>query len=93
MSIRVLDPTVDTAPAKAGTTTTLTSPAGRTIGLLDNGKINVRPLLDHMETILRSQYGVHDVVRLRKPDFSRPVPATVLAVMRGCDAVISAVGD
>jgi len=54
MSIRVLDPTVDTAPEKAGATTTLTSLAGRTIGLLDNGKINVRPLLDHMERMLRS---------------------------------------
>ena len=93
MSIRVLDPTVDRAPAKAGATTTLTSLDGRTIGLLDNGKVNVRPLLDHMEMILRSQYGVHDVVRLRKPDFSRPVPAPVLAAMQGCDAVISAVGD
>ena len=93
MSIRVLDPTVETAPACAGATTRLTSLAGRTIGLLDNGKINVRPLLDYMEMLLRSQYGVQDVVRLRKPDFSRPVPAPVLAAMQGCDAVITAVGD
>ena len=93
MSVRVLDPTVDTSPAKAGATTKLTSLGGRTIGLLDNGKINVRPLLDHMERMLRSQYGVRDVVRLRKLDFSRPVPAPVLAAMQGCDAVISAVGD
>jgi hypothetical protein len=93
MSIRVLDPTVDTALAKSGATTMLTSLAGRTIALLDNGKINVRPLLDHIERILRSQYGVHDVVRLRKPDFSRPAPPQVLAALQGCDAVISAVGD
>jgi hypothetical protein len=93
MSIRVLDPTVETALAKAGATPRLMSLAGRTIGLLDNGKLNVRPLLDHMERLLRSQYGVHDVVRLRKPDFSRPAPAPVLAAMQGCDAVISAVGD
>jgi hypothetical protein len=93
MSIRVLDPTRDTAPAKVGATTRLTSLAGRTIGLLDNGKTNVRPLLDHMKRMLRSQYGVRDVVRLRKPDFSRPAPAPVLAAMQGCDAVISAVGD
>jgi hypothetical protein len=93
MGIRVLDPTVDTVPAKAGATTTLTSLAGRTIGLLDNGKINVRPLLDYMEALLRAQYGVHTVVRLRKPDFSRPAPAPVLAAMQGCDAVIAAVGD
>ena len=93
MSLRVLDPTVETAPAKAGATTRLTSLAGRTIGLLDNGKINVRALLDHMERVLRAQYGVHDVIRLRKPDFSRPAPAPVLDAMQGCDAVISAVGD
>jgi hypothetical protein len=55
MSIRVLDPTVETAPAKAGATTTLTSLAGRTIGLLDSGEINVRPFLGHMEVMLRSQ--------------------------------------
>jgi hypothetical protein len=59
---------------------------------LDNGKINVRPLLDHMERILRSQYGAHNVVRLRKPDFSRPAPAPVFAAMQGCDAVICGVG-
>jgi hypothetical protein len=93
MSIRVLDPTVETAPTQAGARTRLTSLAGRTIGLVDNGKINVRPLLDHMERILRSQYGVHNVVRLRKPDFSRPAPASVLAAMQGCDAVICGVGD
>ena len=93
MSIRVLDPTVETAPAQAGATARLTSLVGRTIALLDNGKINVRVLLDHMERILRAQYGVHDVIRLRKPDFSRPAPAPVLAAMQGCDAVISAVGD
>jgi hypothetical protein len=60
---------------------------------LDNGKINVRALLDHMERVLRAQYGVHAVIRLRKPDFSRPAPAPVLAAMQGCDAIISAVGD
>ena len=93
MRIRVLDPTEETAPAKVGATTRLTSLAGRTIALLDNGKVNVRPFLDHLERMLRAQYGVRDVVRLRKPDFSRPAPAPVLAAMQGCDAVISAVGD
>jgi hypothetical protein len=46
-----------------------------------------------MERVLRAQYSVHDVIRLRKPDFSRPAPAPVLTAMQGCDAVISAVGD
>jgi hypothetical protein len=46
-----------------------------------------------METILRTEHGVAEVMRFKKPDASRPVPSEVLAEMKGCDAVISAVGD
>jgi hypothetical protein len=93
MSIRVLDPTADAALVRPGTVARLTALAGRTVGLLDNSKINVRQLLDHMEELLRSQHGVRAVVRLKKPDASRPASPSVLAAMAGCDAVISAVGD
>jgi hypothetical protein len=93
MSLQVLDPTAEdvaTAPTDAAR---LTSLQGRTIGLLDNGKIRVRELLDHMEDILRAEHGVAHVIRLKKPDASRPAPADVIADMRAADAVISAVGD
>jgi hypothetical protein len=93
MSIRVLDPTVGAAPVITGAAPGLQSLAGRTVGLLDNGKLNVRQLLDHVEEILRARHGVTVVVRLKKPDASRPAPAAVLAEMTECDAVISAVGD
>ena len=93
MSIRVLDPTVDTVPAKTAATTALTSLSGRTIGLLDNGKIRVRELLDFVEEELRSRYGVARVLRYKKPDASRPAPPEVLAAMESCEAMISAVGD
>jgi hypothetical protein len=93
MSIRVLDPTAAEAAATTNATPGLRSLAGRTVGLLDNSKINVRQLLDHVEEILRSQHGVTTVIRLQKPDASRPAPPAVLASMTGCDAVISAVGD
>ncbi len=63
----------------------LPSPAGATIGLLDNGKIRVRELLDHVEEMLRSQYGVAHVLRLKKPDFTRPAPAEVIAALASCD--------
>jgi hypothetical protein len=36
---------------------------------------------------------VAEVLRLRKPDASRPAPPAVLADMQRCEAVISAVGD
>jgi hypothetical protein len=46
-----------------------------------------------MEAILRSEHGVAEVRRFKKPDASRPVPSEVLAEMQACDAIISAVGD
>ncbi len=97
MSIRVLDPTVGETVLATNSGPDLAfglpSLEGCTVGLLDNSKVNVRQVLDHVEEILRSQHGVKEVVRLKKPDPSRPAPPTVLAEMTGCDAIISAVGD
>ena len=93
MSIRVLDPTFGDAPMTTTRPERLTTLQGQTIGLLDNGKLRVYELLNAVEEILRSQYGVTNVVRLKKPDASRPAPPEVIADMKQCDAVISAVGD
>ena len=93
MSLQVLDPTAEDVVTTTTNTARLTSLQGRTVGLLDNGKIRVRELLDHMEDILRAEHGVAHVIRLKKPDASRPAPADVIADMRAADAVISAVGD
>jgi hypothetical protein len=93
MSLRVLDPTCEDMALTSARPGRLTSLAGGTIGLLDNGKIRVRELLDHVEAMLRSQYGVAHVLRLKKPDFTRPAPAEVVAALASCGAVICAVGD
>jgi len=93
MSIRVFDPTAEEAAATRISAARLPSLEGRTIGLLDNSKFHVRELLDHVEEILRTQYGVAEVLRWRKPDASRPAPPALLADMQRCEAVISAVGD
>ena len=79
MSLRVLDPTCEDTASRRHGPARLTTLAGRTVGLLDNGKFRVQELLNHVEEILRSQYGVAHVVRLKKPDFSRPAPAEVIA--------------
>lgn len=93
MSIRVLDPTFGEVTAASGNTAGLQSLAGRTVGLLDNSKLNVKEFLNYVEELLRSRHGVAHVVRLKKPDASRPAPPEVLSQMTECDAVISAVGD
>lgn len=93
MSIRVLDPTFEENATASATVTGLKSLAGRTVGLLDNSKIKVKEILDYAEELLRTQHGVKTIVRLKKPDASRPAPPDVVAAMTGCDAIISAVGD
>jgi hypothetical protein len=91
--MRVLDPTFEEATVTAARPLRLTSLTGRTIGLLDNGKIRVRELLDYVEEMLRAQYGVANVLRFKKPDASRPAPPEVFAALERCEAIISAVGD
>ncbi|HEX2173340.1 MAG TPA: hypothetical protein VHL09_12955 [Dehalococcoidia bacterium] len=93
MSIRVLDPRAGESARSTVVAPAVESIEGRTIGLLDNSKFNVRDLLDQIEIILKERYGVARVVRLRKPDPSRPVPPDVRARFQECDAVVSAVGD
>lgn len=93
MTLRVLHPGFEEADDRHAAVVPLVSLSGRTVGLLDNGKLNVGPLLDHVETVLRAGHGVTDVRRFAKPDASRPAPADVLREMQTCDAVISAVGD
>ncbi len=93
MTLRVLDPTFDGQQARQETVARLDSLSGRTVGLLDNGKLNVDTLLNHIEELLCSQHGVSQVVRLSKSDASRPALDDVIANMADCDAVISAVGD
>ena len=61
MSIRVLDPTAEDSGAQAHRQARLASLEGSRIGLLDNGKIRVFELLNHIEHILRTQHGVADV--------------------------------
>ena len=93
MTLRVLHPGFEEADDRPAAVAPLASLAGRTVGLLDNGKLNVGTLLDHVEDLLRTKHDVGTVRRFGKPDASRPAPADVLREMQTCDAVISAVGD
>ena len=93
MSIRVMDPTYEEGVDESGSTARLTTLEGRTIGLLDNRKYNVHELLNHMESIFISKHGVKRIIRLQKPDASRPAPPEIVEEMKQCDALISAVGD
>jgi len=93
MTICVLDPSFEESISTVVTPKRPKSLAGTSIGLLDNGKPKGREFFDHIEQILRSEYAVANVLRLEKPDSSRPAPSDVIAAVSRCDAVISGVGD
>ena len=80
MTLRVLDPTFDSIHTTEEVVPRLPSLSGRTVGLLDNSKLNVDTLLDHVEELLRSQHGVSTVIRLHKPDASVRLRMTSLKV-------------
>jgi hypothetical protein len=93
MSIIVLTPTPRLPERVASTAPRLTTLAGTTIALLDNAKKNVTPFLDHLEAMLRAEYGVAAVVRARKRNQNAPAPPELIAELAGSDAAVSAVGD
>jgi hypothetical protein len=93
MTIRVLDPTAEREITATKAAPALGNLEGKTVGILDNGKFNVHPFCDHVEDVLRKEYGVTDVVRQRKSNASAPASDEVMAHLARCDAVISAVGD
>jgi hypothetical protein len=93
MTLRVLDP----RQAPEGDAPRLAAPLpslqGAVVGLLDNTKIGTARFYDHVAEILRSRFGVREVIRRRKPDLSRPAPAEILGELSGADAIISGIGD
>ena len=93
MTLKVLDPRVDPEGEALRMAPPLATLDGTVIGLLDNAKIGTERFYDFLAEILKSQYGVREFIRRRKPDASRPVPKEMLAEMSGADAVVSAIGD
>ena len=93
MSLRVLDPRLEPEGLAIAMAPPLRALEGATVGLLDNAKIGTARFYDHVETLLRSRFGVREFIRRRKPDSSRPAPPELLAELSAADAVLSAIGD
>ena len=93
MTLRVLDPRQFAEGEPATVAPPLGSLEGAVVGLLDNAKIGTKGFYDRVEAILRSRYGVREVIRRRKPDSSRPAPAEILGELTAADAIVSGIGD
>jgi hypothetical protein len=66
---------------------------GASVALLDISKPKGAEFLDRVEELLRAEHGVAEVVRLRKPTFTRPAPPDVLSEAERCGAVLVALAD
>ena len=90
--LTVLDPTDETTPEHRERAARPESLAGLTVGLLDIAKPRGNVFLDRVERSLRSLGA--EVLRYRKPTFSKPAPADLRREIAGqCDAVIEALAD
>ena len=93
MTIRVLDPRLDAEGEATKMAPALSSLRGTVVGLLDNAKVGTARYFDYLEAILKTRFGVREVIRRRKSDASRPAPAEVMGELSAADAIVSAVGD
>ena len=91
--MEILDPTHETEPIGGEAPARLESMEGRTVGVVSNGKEGTKAFFAHMEDILRSEYGVADVVQRVKLNYSAPAEHELMQEAMGWDAVLSGVGD
>jgi hypothetical protein len=87
-------PMADDVGGKPGLAPRLATLDGARVVLLDNGKWNSNRLLDGVEALLREHRRPAEIIRLKKPAFTRPAPPELLAELaRRADAVITSIGD
>lgn len=89
----VLDPTHELASPDAKLAPRRDDFAGVTVGLLSNGKANVGPFFDHLEAILREEWGVGNVVRRTKRNYSAPAEPELMQEAASWQVLFAGVGD
>ena len=93
MTFRVLDPTPGTAPPVGQLAPRLDTLAGKTVGLISNGKEGTKGFFRHLERILKDDYGVANVVLRTKSNYSAPADKHIADEIKTWDAVVSGLGD
>lgn len=92
MSIEVLDPTYGGGAAEFALAPRLGSLAGKTFGVISNGKRGTRPYFDALERMLLAQ-GAARVVTHIKSNYSAPADAHIMAEVSQWDAAFVGIGD
>ena len=89
----ILDPTDEREPIGRRLAARSGALSG-TVGIVDISKPRGDVFCDELEALLRSGRPGLDVIRLRKPTFTRPAPTDLRdEVAERCEAVIQALAD
>ena len=67
--------------------------SGKKIGLLDISKQGGSFFLDRLEKLFRERYQVAEVIRTRKPTYTKNAPDPVIEQLRHADAVVEGLAD
>jgi len=93
MSFQVLDPTSETVPPLGRRAPRLVSLAGKTVGIISNGKEGTAGFFSHLDRMLREQFDVAHVVRCTKSNYSAPADPDIVDELRRWQAVVTGIGD
>ena len=90
----LVDPTTKPIAASFAGASRLADLTGKQVGLIDDSKPNGKELLEELADLLKTRYGVADIMYHRKPSASKPADPEVVARMgEECDYAIVAIGD
>lgn len=93
MNFRVLDPTSEAEAAEMALAPRIGDLVGRTVGVISNGKEGTRGFFRHLDEMLRSEFGVAEVVHRIKSNYSAPADAAIMAEAATWDAAVTGLGD
>lgn len=91
--MEILDPTHEADASGFALASRLSALQGATVGIISNGKKNTIPFFDAYENALKEEFGVAEVVRRTKSNYSAPADADIIAEAESWDAVIAGIGD
>ncbi len=91
--MQLLNPTHEANPAGFEPPPRLKTLSGATVGIISNGKEKTVPFFDLVSEHLLNRFGVAEVIRRVKRNYSAPAQTELMAEAMGWDAVLAGVGD
>ena len=93
MTFKVLDPSSEFDSEAGKLAPRLSALAGKTVGLISNGKEGTKGFFGHLDRLLRAEYGVGEVILRTKSNYSAPAEAEIAAEIPAWDLAITGIGD